>query len=200
MNYRRFKILIVTIALVSCQEAPVNTTQVLDEPAQAIDLNGYGQEITTLAQAELFANVKRAMEQGGPAYTIEYCNIHATPLTDSISGQFKVSIQRLSLKNRNPENSPKSKEDKLLLNHYLESLNEGLSVKDTLVKFGDKTFYYRPIMIAMETCLKCHGQPGVDINNETMATLYRIYPKDKAINYRLGEFRGVWKVTFSEME
>ena len=165
-----------------------------------IDLLEYGKEITALAQAELLKNVKAALEKGGPAYAIEYCNIHATPLSDSISDHFEVSLKRLSLKYRNPENAPQSKEDKLLLNNYLERLNEGETVTDTLIRLGQQQIYYRPIMIGMEACLKCHGQPGHDIDSATQSTLYRLYPEDRAYNYRLGEFRGTWKVSFTSKE
>ena len=165
-----------------------------------IDLREYGKDITAVAQAELLKNVKAAVEESGPAHAIEYCNVHATPLSDSISDHFDVKVQRISLKYRNPLNAPQSTEDKILLNHYLESLNEGRAIRDTLFTMGQQDYYYRPILIGMETCLKCHGEPGVDIDSATQSVLYQLYPEDRAYNYRMGEFRGAWKVSFAKRE
>ena len=52
------------------------------------------------------------------------------------------------------------------------------------------------IFLGMETCLKCHGRVGHEIANETYAVISKLYPEDKATNYRLGDFRGAWKVRF----
>jgi hypothetical protein len=51
----------------------------------------------------------------------------------------------------------------------------------------------------MPACLQCHGQPGTDINEATMAQIKNLYPEDHATGYKLGDVRGLWKVTFKEM-
>ena len=188
-------IIFVSCFLMAC-DSPTKPVSVSTEPQ--IDLLEYGKEISAIAQAELMKNVKNALEKGGPVFAIEHCNSHAMPISDSISTNFDVQIQRLSPKYRNAENAPSTIEDKLLLNNYLEKLNEGRVISDTLINSNGLSSYYRPIMISMEACLKCHGQPGTDINNETMIALNKLYPDDRATNYRMGEFRGVWKITFSE--
>jgi hypothetical protein len=189
-----FGMLLASYFLAACNSSDEKTNQ-STEPT--IDFLETGKEITAVAQAELLKNVKNALEKEGPVYAIEFCNIHAESIADSISKKFDVQIQRLSLKNRNPENGPSTKEDKLLLNDYLEKLNEGRSITDTLIRLNGISSYYRPIIISAETCLKCHGQPGQEINNETMVALNKLYPEDRATNYRMGELRGMWKITFS---
>ena len=190
----------VVILVLSCLSTACNTSseQSTEKAEPKIDFLEYGKEISAIAQAELMKNVKNALEQGGPANAIEHCNIHATPISDSIASKFDVKIQRLSLKYRNPANAPATVEDKILLNDYLEKLNEGGIIRDTLIKSNDQISYYRPIIISMEACLKCHGQPGEEINNETMIALNKLYPEDRATNYRMGEFRGAWKIIFSQ--
>jgi len=194
------KIIAASIFIISCTIMSCNSPS--DQPAENVEpkINylEYGKNITAIAQAELMKNVKEAMSKGGPVYAIEHCNVHATPLSDSIANEFEVDIQRLSFKYRNPNNAPTEKEDKILLNEYLEKLNEGLTIRDTILRNLDNFSYYRPILISMETCLKCHGQPGEEINTETMLAINKRYPEDRAINFRMGEFRGVWKVSFSE--
>ena len=155
-----------------------------------------GQEITAIAQAELMKNVQAAMEEGGPVHAIKFCNVHATPLSDSLSRTFNVEIGRVSLKNRNPLNKMADTEEALLLNGMLEASVEGMDFGDTVVASNGKLLYYRPIYIGIEACLKCHGQIGQDIEVKTMQALNELYPEDKATNYRMGEFRGVWKISF----
>lgn len=195
MRNIKFGIILSSCFLMACNSPNQQATESTEPP---VDFMALGGEISSLAQTELMNNVKGALEKGGPVFAIEYCNVHAMSISDSISGNFDVEIQRLSLKNRNPENAPSSKEDKLLLNDYLEKLNEGRTISDTLIRSNGNAVYYRPIIISMETCLKCHGQPGGEINNETMITLNRLYPDDRATNYRMGELRGMWKINFNE--
>jgi hypothetical protein len=138
-----------------------------------------------------------AVKEKGPAGAIRYCNVHATPLVDSLSKEFNCGVSRLSLKNRNPLNSPMTQEEEQLMNEYLNNTLEGNELKDTLLTSDGHTFYYRPIMLGMEGCLSCHGKPGEQINEETVSALADMYPADKAVDYQLGDFRGAWRVAFS---
>jgi len=186
----------IALLLFGCQ----STTEKTSKEKPKFDYYAQGKVITSLAQAELQKNLKKAMKEGGPVHAIEFCNINATHLTDSVSNIFDVEVQRISLKNRNLNNAAIGPKEKILLNNFLESSLESTGLRDTLIAFEGKLLYYRPIMIGMEACLKCHGQKGKNIDNETIIALNKLYPKDKATNYRMGEFRGVWKVTFSNLE
>ena len=187
-------LIIFIISILACQSPEVPNEKKVEKPR--IDYYGEGKEMTALAQTEFMKNVKAAMDEGGPVHAINFCNIHATPLIDSISKSLNCQISRISLKNRNPENHPTSTQEKILMNNYLERYLEGSSIRDTLVADQGKLIYYRPIVIAMEACLKCHGQVGSDISSETMTALNELYPEDKATNYRMGDFRGAWRVEF----
>lgn len=182
------------VALISCNlpEIPLEESKVVEE----INYYEVGKEISAIAQSELLKNVSSAMQEGGPVYAIKYCNVHATPLTDSLSKQFGCNISRLSLKARNPENIPVSKEEEDLLNAYLRHSSTGSSLNDTILRSEKSVIYYRPILIGMEACLKCHGQTESDISKETHAAILELYPEDNAVNYKMGEFRGLWKVLF----
>ena len=190
------------LALFSCgEEASVKKDDdVVEIKIIKYDYKEMGLEITSLAQAELMKNVKSALMEGGPSHAIKFCNIHATPLTDSISEANNCRVSRISGKARNQKNKAVGREENILLNTYLETSLEGKKIKDTLVENDIMAIYYRPIIIGMKACLKCHGQKGDDISNETLATLSELYPDDKATNYRMGEFRGAWKVIFHKEE
>ncbi len=183
--------------LFACGEQKKTESPAKVEPEKpSIDFRNMGHEITTLAQAELLKNVKSAIAEGGPSYAIEYCNVHATPLTDSISDKHNCTVSRVSIKNRNPKNKAIGREENILMNTFLESSLDGGQLKDTLIENDLMAIYYRPIMIGMPACLKCHGKKGDDIDEETLAAINQMYPDDKATNYRMGEFRGAWKVVF----
>lgn len=186
---------LIFLIFLGCQEP--TQKQVESVPVEpALDYYEMGKEISAIAQMELMKSVQTGLKKGGPTYAVEHCDIHATPLSDSLSEHFNCKIQRISSKNRGLDNAPASTQESLLLNAYLESSLDGLDLKDTLISSAGKTIYYRPIMIGMEACLKCHGQIKKDISDETLTAIYTLYPNDKATNYRLGEFRGAWKISF----
>ena len=184
----------VLIAGIGC--AGSTEKEVSSNEGPKIDYYKLGQEISSAAQTELLNHVKSALEKGGPVHAIKYCNVHASPLTDSLSQLYNCEISRVALKNRSPHNTPKNIEEKMLLNNMLEASLEGSMVNDTLVVNDGNLVYYKAIYIGMETCLKCHGQKGADIDNETVVALNELYPNDIATNYRMGEFRGSWKISF----
>ena len=76
--------------------------------------------------------------------------------------------------------------------------NEGdAASKDTvLYDRAHKPVYYKPIRIGIETCLKCHGSRSQDIELVTLEKIDELYPTDNAVNYSMGELRGLWKIEF----
>lgn len=156
-----------------------------------------GETITSLAQAELFRNVSQAMQKGGPAYAIEFCNLKALALKDSLSQQYGCRIRRIALKYRNPEDKPRNRMEKEQLNHYKESYQKGEPLKPAVFVFDDRVEYYQPIMINLEACLKCHGEPGTQITAATLEKIRERYPDDLATGFRMNDFRGSWQLTFN---
>lgn len=147
-----------------------------------------GDSIASHAQQLLMQNVAAAIQKGGTDYAVEFCNIRAVPLTDSIAGQYNSFIQRLSNKNRNPANAIQSDEDKAAWEkietekkHFVQQAADG------------SVSYYKPITIAMPTCLKCHGSSN-DITESTLQIIKQKYPADLALNYAMNDLRGLWKI------
>lgn len=150
-----------------------------------------GNQIATNTQAVLLSNVAAAIQQGGPSYAVEFCNLKASYLTDSLSQFHQSTISRISAKNRNPENGLQTETDILVWKNF--GTND---LTDTLLQAGNKLVYYKIIKTAMPACLKCHGSPGTDIDSLTIARLNDLYPSDKATGYALNDFRGLWKIEF----
>jgi len=150
-----------------------------------------GNEISALAQSTLLANVGKAIQTGGPEYAVEYCNLNASAIIDSINRTNNCSISRVTEKYRNPLNKINGKTENVLWTMYQEGMTN-----DTLLEIENHLVYYKPIKIALPACLKCHGQPVNDINKETSKKLKVLYPNDLAQGYRMNELRGLWKIEF----
>lgn len=150
-----------------------------------------GTEISNLTQGTLLNNVGKAIQKGGPEYAVEFCNLKASSIVDSLNLNHDCIISRVSAKNRNAENNLKSKQEKELWKHF-----QNKTLGDTIVLSGDKLVFYKPVKIALPACLKCHGEPGADINIATQTKLQTLYPKDLATGYKINDFRGLWKIEF----
>jgi hypothetical protein len=149
-----------------------------------------GDSISLIAQQDLLKNVSSAIQNGGPTNAIDFCYTHASEIIDSLSKVHQLKISRISSKYRNEANVPTDFEIKIL--DYLQKTK---NVKDTLVVSLGKATYYKSILIGMPTCLKCHGNDK-EIDQQTLEIINDRYPGDQAKGYKMGEFRGAWKIEF----
>jgi len=170
------------------------------EEANSIDTTIYrkkGLKISKATQATLLSNVAEAIQQKGVPQAIDYCNIQAFQITDSLSRLNNCTIQRVSDRNRNPNNGLKTEMDTSIWNHYktleFDQYEDSVIVKDGMIA------YYKPNPIMMPNCLRCHV-----INNqialETKTRIASLYPQDKAVGYSMNDLRGLWKITWDELQ
>ncbi|MFZ9028637.1 MAG: Tll0287-like domain-containing protein [Crocinitomicaceae bacterium] len=184
------------LILAACSNNPETESDSMQEE-KIVDLQKYieqGRSISQKMQGILLSNVSSAMQKGGPAHAIAFCNTRAIPLTDSLSEVEGVKISRISDKNRNPNNFASSDELKLINQFKTNNL------KDTVLSWdnNENYVYYSTIKTGMPACMKCHGSVDADISSETLNALDSLYPEDKAKNYSLGDFRGLWKIEFAQ--
>ncbi len=151
-----------------------------------------GNEISNKAQSVLLANVGQAMQTGGAVYAVEFCNLEASTIVDSLNKVNNCIISRVSEKNRNPENKLKTSTE----NDLWEIFGKG-NLNDTIIQEQNKLVFYKAIKTGLPACLKCHGQPGYDIVPATFDKIQHLYPADLATGYNLNDFRGLWKIEFS---
>ncbi len=147
------------------------------------------ENIVGISQQTLVKTVSQKISERGAPHAITFCNENALPLLDSISNIHGVSVTRVSEKYRNPMNKP-DKQDLVAL----KALSKG-NIKYYQNK--NASIYYAPIRIGMPTCLKCHGE-AKDIDAPTLTKIKELYPSDKAVDYKIGEFRGAWKVSLAK--
>jgi len=155
-----------------------------------------GREIATATQAELLKVVQGAITSGGPGYAVEYCNIEALDLKDSLSIVHNCTIRRLSTKYRNPADKPVTEIEIEQLKSYEMLHRKGESLTPSVQIVGNEVEYYQPIMIGSGACLLCHGDPATQIAGETLSIIQQLYPNDLATGYAMNDFHGLWKITF----
>jgi hypothetical protein len=129
------------------------------------------ENIVGISQQTLVKTVSQKISEHGAPHAITFCNENALPLLDSIS------------------NIP-SKQDMVALKALLKGNIKYYQNKNASI-------YYAPIRIGMPTCLKCHGE-AKDIDAPTLSKIKELYPSDKALDYKIGEFRGAWMVSLAK--
>ncbi len=151
-----------------------------------------GLNIVNDTKSHLVTNLMKAMTAYGTAGAVEFCNVHARTLTDSIANVRDASIKRVSDRPRNPANQ--ANEAELAYINILKVKAEKQETLQPTIQFveGKMTGYY-PILTA-KMCLQCHGTVGTDILPETAEKLHSLYPEDKATGYGENQLRGLFVV------
>jgi len=147
-------------------------------------------------KAELGKNLIGTIQKKGVIPALEFCNIKAITLTDSMATVHNAIINRVTDKPRNPKNKAS-----ILESEYLEIFKKqvasGNEVKPFLSKQGNEVQFYYPIL-TNTLCLKCHGKPNEEIKPLTLKNINNLYPNDQATGYTENEIRGMWSINFTE--
>jgi hypothetical protein len=178
------------LSLLSCNtNQPKNT--VTEKVTDTASFILRGDSISSGVQKILLANVMLAMKSGGPVNAVSFCSERAMPLTDSLAKAFNCEIKRVSDKFRNPANKPTDTD----LDMWTK-ISSSKSISPVVSAENGHIVYYKPILIAMPACLKCHGSPGKEIDSKTLEIIRKNYPEDQATGYKEGDLRGMWKISF----
>lgn len=161
----------------------------------------WGEEISMEAQKSLMGTLQKAIQEKGPEGAVSFCNVEALAITKEVADKYKVTIRRVSEKNRNPKNIPNATENELLDAYAYNSENK-IENQANIQKIedGQVLLFTKAITIPNGLCLNCHGQPGKDIQEGTAEKIKNLYPDDKAINYQVGDLRGMWSIALPKKE
>ena len=171
----------------------------MDRDSSIVDTTNYaikGQQFVSASQAVLAKNLIEAINKDGPEHALEFCNIKAYPLTDSMSRALNAQIKRVTDKTRNPDNQANADE----LEHiaFLKTeLANGVTLEPKMVEQHQKMIGYYPIL-TNNLCLQCHGKPNADISATTLEKINFLYPNDQATGYSVNELRGLWVVEMAK--
>jgi hypothetical protein len=151
--------------------------------------------IKTFAGA-LQTELKTSMQNGGPVAAIENCNTRAIPITEQISSEKGMLLNRVSLKNRNPDNAPNSWQADVLRS-FEDQKSAGkdpatISWSETVNSGQGKEFRFMKAIPTAGVCLVCHGTA---ISQDVSQKLAELYPQDQAVDFIEGDIRGAFVVT-----
>ena len=157
-----------------------------------------GKKIAAEAFATLSQELVKAMTEGGPAKALPVCHEKAARLAEDLGKKHGAEIKRVTHKARNPKNRASEAEMKIL-EGYAARIAAGEAPKPVVVRSeGGKAVFHAPILLVMDTCLKCHGDPSKDIVPKDLELIRSLYPEDAATGFKLGQLRGMWKITFNQ--
>jgi len=138
-------------------------------------------------------NLMTAMAANGVSGAVEFCKTAAYPITDSLSELYSAKIRRTSIKYRNPLNKPDESELEIL-NHFGSLHDSGTLIKDSIIKISDKEIWYVRPIYAQGLCQNCHGSVGNTVSTDNYDVIKKLYPEDKAVDYKSGDLRGMWSI------
>lgn len=182
------------LLLAACGPAPADTAA-----AEAARLE-HGGRLADAAFTALSTHLQQAMQAGGPAHAVDFCSLNALSIVDSLSTSQGARIRRASNRARAPHGRPDSLEARQL-EDMLAQWEAGANVTGIaprVVLQGDSVASFQPIFIQSPTCLKCHGTPGEALDPAAYAGIRERYPEDQAVNYALGDLRGLWSIRWRE--
>ena len=186
-----FSLFVLSVTLWSCKS---NSTKVNN--SNKINYEELGNNITAQSQGAILTKLSTAIQQKGIESAIIYCNTNISNIMDSLSHVYHCKIRRTSLKLRNTANSPRNDDEVIMLQQLHENYVNHKTTQGRVVERDGKFIYYKPIIVMMNTCLKCHGEPNQEISSNVLKKIQELYPNDQATGFKLNDFRGMWVVEF----
>ncbi len=166
-------------------------------PAQtAHDPAVAGPVIIAEAFSRLSGALATAIAKSGPAGALGVCSEQAPQIAREVGAAHGVQVRRASHRPRHPENVADAVEQ-AALQAFLDALAKRQAPAPRVVVNADGSrSFLAPIVLGNPLCLQCHGDPQKDIAPETLAAIQQRYPNDQATGFKLGDLRGLWRVTF----
>ena len=155
-----------------------------------------GMDMALATKKELGKNLMKALKEKGPVHAVEFCNIQAMPITQEKQNEYQAQIKRASDKPRNPNNKA-SETEMAYINTFKNQLENDEKIKPIVEKNKNHFDFYYPIT-TNDMCLKCHGEVGKEIQDETYKTIKLKYPEDLAVGYDVNQVRGIWHIEFQK--
>lgn len=185
-------LLIVSTTIPACQSSGdrVSESKLVEKAIED------GNMISSETQQLLGTTLKTTIQQRGIPAALDYCNLNAYPLVDSIEQKYGVTIKRASLATRNLQDSP-DKEEKTIIETYQKDLQEGRTPEVKVNIHSNEVLFAKPILLNDAVCLNCHGQIGTEITQENYRVIRALYPDDQATGHKLGDLRGIWSIRFN---
>jgi len=148
------------------------------------------EKLASTLQSELMA----AMKRGGPSAAVEVCSTKAQVLTEQVNHDLStqgIIVKRTTLKLRNPLNAPDEFETSIL-KEFAEMKSNNEQIKPRVIIVDGNYRFVSPIFVR-GLCTRCHGAED-KLDPSVKAILAERYPQDKAVDYKVGDLRGIVSV------
>ncbi len=190
--------LIILILVSSCKNDKNISEENPRELNKEISVNyeEIGLNIAFSTKAELGKNLMGAIKEKGTLEALQFCNIKATTITDSMATLHQAKIRRVSDKTRNPDNLANETELENI-SYFKNNLAKGEEINPIVETRNDSIYFYYPI-VTNDMCMQCHGIPNKEIDQTILLGLNDLYPTDKAIGYSVNQVRGIWSIQFKK--
>ena len=183
------------IASCQCSETQDDSVPV-DSSFTEQDAMREGARISGESQGVLAGILQAKIQEDGFEHAVNFCNLAARAIADSLSLEYNATVRRTSFRVRNPMNTPDSLDREMLAKFEYAFENNEKPVQSVIRDENGNYRYYNPIIIA-PVCLNCHGMPGEELSADLHALILDKYPEDDAVEYELGDLRGAWVVEFA---
>jgi Protein of unknown function (DUF3365) len=157
-----------------------------------------GNAIVALTFDTLRNSLLNVISTQGMDGAIPFCNENAYSLTTTYSDS--VVVRRTALRYRNPDNRPDSLEQAILDEINTNLLSGGKPETKVVRRSSMKEIHFFKPILMQPMCLNCHGTPGKQIQNNTLARIQQLYPDDRAVDFKEGDLRGVWHIVFKSQQ
>jgi hypothetical protein len=162
-----------------------------DEPGAAWDERS--RALADQLSSELQAELRQAMQQGGPVAAIEVCRARAPQIAARLSASAGAHVGRTALRVRNPANAPDDLERAVMAgfaSELAQATTPASGPPEAVIEIrsarGIERRYLRAIPM-QPLCLTCHG---AKLAPEVAAAVARDYPQDAATGFEPGQLRG----------
>lgn len=189
---------------------PMEYSPSLSDSVSLVSWKALGDSLTLERQRLILQKLLQVAQREGWGGAVRYCHTAAETLTTYhtriakgdwlrfvaktdtilIDSTGSLSLQRVALRYRNPKNALRDSLDEAAF-AYFDSTRSSESIVWPVSGRGVR--YYRPIYLAMEPCLKCHGKKE-NLDGQALAEIRKRYPGDKATDFQLGDLRGLWRM------
>tara|TARA_B100000242_G_C42976250_1_gene453127 strand:- start:168 stop:746 length:579 start_codon:yes stop_codon:yes gene_type:complete len=178
-----FLVLFLLITMISNSETVETNNSVILNEAKNLLKETAKQYKNTLIQGLQYNNLEKALK---------YCNKEVEQLV-SKDNEKGFTIKRVSLRPRNNNNYPNIYEKEILEKFNKLSLKDNkdfvLEHSEIIKDENNNKFAYVKAIRIKEVCLNCHGS---NISSDLKKEIQKLYPDDKAINYKLNDIRGAF--------
>ena len=164
-----------------------NTTTQASNEVNIPDGVKYIKMLGMALKSELQKHIK---EDPSGVKAFDFCSKRAEEITKEVNSKLPegATVRRTALKTRNPNNKPDAIDEGVMEVFEINAIEKNLSPTNIIkIPDGNYTRYYKPLLI-QDVCLKCHGD---NVSDELKSKIKEAYPKDMALGFKNGDFRGV---------